>query len=47
MENYLEINYEKNMQMLSEAAKYCEENFLHKDIIKILQEDNDLKKLQF
>ncbi len=44
MENYLEINYEKNMQMLSEAVKYCEENFLHEDIIKILQGDNDLKK---
>ena len=44
MENYLEINYEKNMQMLSEAVKYCEENFLHEDIIKILKEDNDLKK---
>ena len=44
MENYLEINYEKNMQMLSEAVKYCEENFLHDDIINTLKENNDLKK---
>ncbi|MBQ9245609.1 hypothetical protein IJ182_05010 [bacterium] len=44
MENYLEINYEKNMQMLSEAVKYCEENFLHEDLINTLYTDNDLKK---
>ena len=44
MENYLEINYEKNMQMLSEAVKYCEKNFLHEDIINTLYTDNDLKK---
>ena len=44
MENYLEKNYEKNMQMLSDAVKYCEENFLHEDIINILYTDDDLKK---
>lgn len=44
MENYYEINYEKNMKMLSEAVKYCEENFLHNDIINSLYTDNDLKK---
>jgi hypothetical protein len=44
MENYLEINYEKNMQMLSDAVKYCKENYLHEDIIKVLQGDNDLEK---
>jgi hypothetical protein len=44
MENYYEINYEKNMQMLSQAIKYCEENFLHEDLINELYNDNDLKK---
>lgn len=42
MENY--INYEKNMKMLSQAVKYCEENFLHDEIIQELKLDNDLKK---
>ena len=44
MENYLEINFEKNMQMLSEAVQYCEENLRHEDIINTLYTDNDLKK---
>ena len=44
MENYLEINYEKNMQMLTEAVKCCEENLSHDDIINTLYTDNDLKK---
>ena len=44
MENYLEINYEKNMQMLSDAIKYCKENYLHEDIIKVLKGNNDLEK---
>ncbi len=44
MENFLEINYEKNMSMLSQAVKYCETNFLHEDLIKELALDNDLKK---
>lgn len=44
MENYLEINYEKNMQMLSDAIEYCKENYSHEDIIKVLQGDNDLEK---
>ncbi len=44
MENYSEINFEKNMQMLSEAVQYCEENLRHEDIINTLYTDNDLKK---
>lgn len=44
MENYLEINYEKNMSMLSQAISYCDEDLSHEDIIKELSSDNDLKK---
>lgn len=44
MENYLEINYEKNMAMLSEAMVYCYENYSHDDLINELSKDNDLKK---
>ncbi len=44
MKNILEINFEKNMAMLSLAFKYCETNFLHEDLIKELYFDNDLKK---
>lgn len=44
MENYYEINYEKNMQMLSQAIKYCEENLTHQEIIDVLNSDNELKK---
>ncbi len=44
MSNYYEISYDKNMEMLSQAVKYCEENFLHEDIINELYNDNDLKK---
>lgn len=44
MSDYCEISYDKNMQMLSQAIKYCEENFLHEDIINELYNDNDLKK---
>ena len=44
MTDYCEILYDKNMEMLSQAIKYCEENFLHEDIINELYNDNDLKK---
>ncbi len=44
MENYIDINYENNMKMLSLAIKYCKENFLHDDIIETLSSNNDLKK---
>lgn len=44
MENYLEINYEKNMAMLSEAMEYCNEIFSHEDLINELSKNNDLKK---
>ncbi len=44
MENYLEINYENNIKMLSLAYKYCQENFLHDEIIEILSGDDDIKK---
>ncbi|MBE7704734.1 MAG: hypothetical protein E7Z90_02830 [Cyanobacteria bacterium SIG29] len=44
MENYLEINYEKNMQILSQAIKYCDESYSHNDIIKVLKGDNDIEK---
>ena len=44
MTDYNEINYEKNMQMLSIAIKYCEEKLLHENIINELYNDNNLKK---
>ncbi len=44
MENYLEINYEKNMVMLNQAMEYCYEDLSHQDLIKELLSDNDLKK---
>lgn len=44
MENYLEINYEKNMQMLTEAFNYCIQEFSHEELINELSKDNDLKK---
>ncbi len=44
MENYLEINYENNMKMLSEAIKCCEDNYSHEDIIEVLKSDDDIKK---
>ncbi len=36
--------YEKNMQMLSLAVEYCEDNFEHDALIKELYRDDDLKK---
>lgn len=44
MENYLEINFEKNMKMLSEAIKCCEDSYSHDDIIQVLKSDDDIKK---
>ncbi len=44
MENFSEINYKKNMNMLSQAVKYCKINFLHDDLINELYHNNDLKK---
>ena len=44
MENYLEINFEKNMKMLSDAIKYAEDNYSHSDIIEVLKSDDDIKK---
>lgn len=44
MENYLEINYEKNMAMLAQAMEYCYEDLSHQDLINVLLSDNDLKK---
>lgn len=44
MENYLEDNYKKNMEMLSVAVEYCESDFLHDDLIDELYKDDDLKK---
>ena len=44
MENYLEINFEKNMKMLAEAIKCAEDNYSHNDIIEVLKADNDIEK---
>lgn len=44
MENYYEINYEKNMEMLEQAVKYCEEELEHNDLVSELSKDDDLKK---
>ena len=44
MENYLEINYDKNLKMLLQAFSYCEVNLKHEEIINELLGDNDLKK---
>lgn len=44
MDNYSEINYENNIKMLSLAYKYCQENFLHDEIIEVLSGDDDIKK---
>ncbi len=44
MKYYSEINYEKNMKMLSLASKYCNESLSHDELINELYNDNDLKK---
>lgn len=44
MENYLEINYDKNLKMLLQAFSYCEANLKHEEIINELLGCDDLKK---
>ena len=44
MENYLEINYDKNLKMLLQAFSYCESFFTHDELINELLSENDLKK---
>ena len=44
MNNFFDINYEKNMQMLSSAVEYCAMDYTHEDLIKELSGDNELKK---
>ena len=44
MENYHEINYEKNMKVLSQAIKHCEQELSHEEIIRVLQGEDDIEK---
>ena len=44
MENYHEINYEKNMKILSQAITHCEQELTHEEIIKVLQGEDDIEK---
>ena len=44
MENYHEINYEKNMKVLSQAIMHCEQELSHDEIIKVLQGEDDIEK---
>ena len=44
MEDFLEQNYEKNMNMLNLAFKYCTEDYTHSELINELYHDDDLKK---
>lgn len=44
MENYLEINFEKNMKMLSQAIMHCEQKLSHELIMEVLQGDDDIEK---
>ena len=44
MENYLEINFEKNMKMLSQAIMHCEQKLSHEQIMEVLQGDDDIEK---
>lgn len=44
MENYLEINFEKNMKMLSQAIMHCEQELSHEQIIEVLKGDDDIEK---
>ena len=44
MENYHEINYEKNMKILSQAIMHCEQELSHEEIIKVLQGEDDIEK---
>jgi len=44
MSYYSEIDYNKNLEMLSIAAEYCSKQLNHADIISGLSENDDLKK---
>ena len=44
MENYLEINYEKNMKILSHAINCCERELSYEQIIQVLKGDDDIEK---
>lgn len=44
MENYLEINFEKNMKILSQAIMHCERTLSHEEIIEVLKGDDDIEK---
>ena len=44
MENYLEINFEKNMKILSQAIIHCEKELSHEQIIEVLKGDDDIEK---
>ncbi len=44
MENYHEINYEKNMKILSQAIMHCEKELTHDEIIDVLKGDDDIEK---
>ncbi len=44
MENFLEKNYEKNMEMLALAYSYCKSDFDHEILIAELYKNDDLKK---
>ncbi len=40
----MDINYEKNMQMLACAVEYSREDLTHENLINELSGDNELKK---
>ena len=44
MENYHEINYEKNMKVLSQAINHCENELSHEEIINVLKGEDDIEK---
>ncbi len=44
MENYHEINYEKNMKILSQAIMHCDRELTHDEIISVLNGDDDIEK---
>ena len=44
MENYLEINYEKNMKILAQAINCAERELTHDEIIQVLKGDDDIEK---
>lgn len=44
MENYHEINFEKNMKVLSQAITHCENELSHEKIISVLKGEDDIEK---